>query len=584
MSKLGYSAVLSTDSITVTIDGEAFTVEESAENFRPLWEAIGQRADVETVRKLVSVKKAIEMLVEGAFTFSETGEVLYRGKPAPDHAVRTLLKALEEDQDVRPLCRFFEKAFANPQEGMVHELFDYFQHQGIKITPDGDILALKIVKENYFDHHTGRVAYKLGTVVEMPRGACDTNRGRDCSSGLHFCGPGYVNGFGGSDSRVVFVKINPADVTSIPNYAGFSKARCCRMHVIGECEERRGNGGVATWQKNLDAYLTTLYAGVVDTTPSPVKPMPKKTEPVKSKLVITVTNEEPVLVHGKHRLAISFIRETVARLGQRGFMREYGVPRSTLQGFMKKHAAYVAAPPPTKIDLAKVERPKPKTSVPSVPRREPVAAPPEPAAKPARQPAPPVKPTQGAGLAQPDTTRKLSSAEKAMAKKAAEEAAPEKAKTKQPALVGGGFSHAGKSYSAVFITKEVAKRGQRGFSTEHNVPRSTLQGWLKQIGEAPAPASAPEPKPAPAATKKAPPAPTPQKKPAEAPKALPDKLPKPRAAKATPKAPEKTFTSRGATFTASYIKERVAAVGQRGAAREMDVPRTTIQLWLKEIG
>lgn len=549
MSKLGYSAVLSNDSITVTIDGEAFTVEESAENFRPLWDAIGRREDVETVRTLVSVNKAITKLVEGAFTFNDKGAVFYRGKPAPDHAVRTLLKALDDDQDVRPLCRFFDKAFSNPQEGMVHELFDYFRHQGIKITPDGDILALKIVRTTYFDHHSGTISYKPGSVVQMDRAACDTNRGRDCSSGLHFCGPGYVNQFGGHESRVVFVKINPADVTSIPNYSGYSKARCCRMHVIGESTHPRGAGQFSLWQSEIDACLTRLYADHVDTTPSPVKPKAAKT-------VAPKTDEEPVLVHGRHRLALSHLRETVGKIGQRGVMREYGVPRSTLQNFLKRHAGHVEPAPPARIE-------KPKTSVPSVPRQ----VSPKAAAE--------VKPTQGAGLAQPAVTRKLSSAEKAMSKKAAEETGTAssgvKDRTQAPAMKGGvSFTHAGKTYSGAFIAKGIERAGQRGFSAETGIPRTTLQKWMKIIAAAGQP---------PSQHKVAAVTPAPSKRPLAEP-ATPSKN---RPSKGG-KTPEKTFTSRGATFTASHIKERVTAVGQRAAAREMDVPRTTIQKWLKEIG
>ena len=40
--------------------------------------------------------------------------------------------------------------------------------------------------------------------------------------------------FGGSDSRTMILKINPADVVSIPTDYNNSKGRTCRYEVIGE--------------------------------------------------------------------------------------------------------------------------------------------------------------------------------------------------------------------------------------------------------------------------------------------------------------------------------------------------------------
>jgi hypothetical protein len=62
----------------------------------------------------------------------------------------------------------------------------------------------------------------------------DDDANRTCSSGLHFCSQDYLSHFGGSDSRVVIVKINPRDVVSIPTDYDFSKGRCSRYEVIGE--------------------------------------------------------------------------------------------------------------------------------------------------------------------------------------------------------------------------------------------------------------------------------------------------------------------------------------------------------------
>jgi hypothetical protein len=73
-----------------------------------------------------------------------------------------------------------------------------------------------------------------GRVVEMERNKVDDNKDQTCSTGLHFCGLSYLGHFGGSDSRIVIVKINPRDVVSIPSDYNGAKGRACRYEVIGE--------------------------------------------------------------------------------------------------------------------------------------------------------------------------------------------------------------------------------------------------------------------------------------------------------------------------------------------------------------
>jgi hypothetical protein len=71
-----------------------------------------------------------------------------------------------------------------------------------------------------------------GKVVEMERHEVDDNRDVTCSTGLHFCGMSYLSCFGGD--RTVIVKVNPADVVSIPSDYNDAKGRTCRYEVVGE--------------------------------------------------------------------------------------------------------------------------------------------------------------------------------------------------------------------------------------------------------------------------------------------------------------------------------------------------------------
>lgn len=73
-----------------------------------------------------------------------------------------------------------------------------------------------------------------GNIVEMERNTVDDNMNNTCSTGLHFCSKEYLSHFGSSDSRTVILKINPADVVSIPADYNSTKGRACRYEVLGE--------------------------------------------------------------------------------------------------------------------------------------------------------------------------------------------------------------------------------------------------------------------------------------------------------------------------------------------------------------
>jgi hypothetical protein len=95
-----------------------------------------------------------------------------------------------------------------------------------------------------------------GTVVEMERNQVDDNKDQTCSTGLHFCGLSYLDHFGGSDSRVVIVKIDPADVVSIPSDYNGAKGRACRYEVIGEMGVKAEDAFTAPVQSNAHGTAT----------------------------------------------------------------------------------------------------------------------------------------------------------------------------------------------------------------------------------------------------------------------------------------------------------------------------------------
>ena len=102
----------------------------------------------------------------------------------------------------------------------------------IDIDEDGDIIGYRGVKNDYWDEYTGKTFLStVGSTISMPRHLCDSNRDQHCSTGVHFGSYKYAYSHG---SRLMKVKVNPSDVTSIPSDCNFHKARCCKMIILEE--------------------------------------------------------------------------------------------------------------------------------------------------------------------------------------------------------------------------------------------------------------------------------------------------------------------------------------------------------------
>jgi len=131
--------------------------------------------------------------------------------------------------------RFLRNLEQNPSRTAVQELYDFLESGQMPITDDGCFLAYKKVRRDYTDIFTGKFDNSVGAKPEMPRNRVDDNRENTCSRGLHFCSLAYLPHFGaGTGNRVMIVKVNPADVVSIPKDYNFTKGRACTYEVVDE--------------------------------------------------------------------------------------------------------------------------------------------------------------------------------------------------------------------------------------------------------------------------------------------------------------------------------------------------------------
>lgn len=230
--------ILTSNSLSFVLGNKPYVIPASHQNWDKLVDAFNQGADGETIEPLVEIAQSVVNFMNGEIQIVD-GVLFYRERELNNHLTRRILQHLEAQQPglADPLIALLAKSLENPSYRAVDGLYEWLEVSNLPITPDGEVIAYKIVGEDYRDLHSGRFDHRPGNVVEQPRNQCDENPDQTCSAGLHFCSAGYLPHYGNSPgNRVVIVKIHPRDVVAFPRDYGIAKGRCCRMEVVGEVD------------------------------------------------------------------------------------------------------------------------------------------------------------------------------------------------------------------------------------------------------------------------------------------------------------------------------------------------------------
>ena len=229
---MAYSYLIQGKNIVVVIDNKPYTITSTHIGYEKLKEAI-KASDWDTVKSVVDPAKEILNYGKGAVAI-QGSKVFYKDRELVGVMTARLIEMYQDGFPVEPLILFMENLMQNPSKRAVEELYTFLEKGKLPITPDGHFLAYKKVRKDFLDIHSGTMDNSPGKIVEMERNAVDDDANRTCSTGLHFCSKDYLDHFGGSDSRTVILKINPADVVSIPADYNATKGRACRYEVLGE--------------------------------------------------------------------------------------------------------------------------------------------------------------------------------------------------------------------------------------------------------------------------------------------------------------------------------------------------------------
>jgi len=231
--------IITDKSVTVILEGKAYTMNQEHPNFSNVMEKLDNENTVEEdIKSLFNIGAVIEDLSEGHIIVKD-GVAYYKGEQIDNYCIDRAIAFMREQKPYKALLKFFDRLQANPSRRAVSELYRFLEYKNMPITPDGHFLAYKGIDIDYKDKYSRTFDNSVGKVLEMSRNKVDDDANRGCSDGFHAGSYEYANTYCGNNGRLMLVKIDPADVVSVPHDCECQKLRTSRYEVVSELEERK---------------------------------------------------------------------------------------------------------------------------------------------------------------------------------------------------------------------------------------------------------------------------------------------------------------------------------------------------------
>ena len=234
--------IINATSIVFFFENKPVKVEKTAPEYTRILSAFDLPAgEQEKVINAILNEKTGEYEKDG-FTISPD-EVSYKGETLPDILADKVRGIAAEGLPVKLFANFWENLNNNPSASSVRELFDFLAYKELPITEDGFFIAYKGVSSNGLSvcgntktkvlqgivDNNGKIQNNVGDTIEVKRWDVDDNRDNGCSFGLHVGSMDYATTWG---EQTLVVKVNPADVVSVPTDCGCQKCRVSKYEVI----------------------------------------------------------------------------------------------------------------------------------------------------------------------------------------------------------------------------------------------------------------------------------------------------------------------------------------------------------------
>lgn len=266
------SYIMTATGLTIVLGNKPYTISKSHVNYDKIIAAVKANR-MDKVPELIDISISLKKYSRGLIDVDVNKQMIsYRGTVIHNCVVDRIFSMMEQGFNISPMVKFLENLMANPSKQAVDELYLFMESGQLPITEDGCFIAYKRVTSDYLDCYSRKVLNKpyslitdqdkqncgfvtsdwcweytttngvtvtlydltQETVVSMLRNTVDDKRDNTCSEGLHFCSQQYLKSFSGG--KTVLVKINPADVVSIPSDYNNTKGRTCKYVVIGELD------------------------------------------------------------------------------------------------------------------------------------------------------------------------------------------------------------------------------------------------------------------------------------------------------------------------------------------------------------
>ena len=249
------------NALTVVIaeTGKIYNIDNTHANWDKVRENL-YAEDYEGLEELLSVKKVVENFFNSSTaTGVEVDDigVKFNGEYVHNYLTNKILDFAKRGLSVKPLVNFFEKVMKNPSYRAVNELYKFLEHGLMPITPNGNFLGYKSVKENYKDWYSGKFDNSIGQTLEMPRNQVCDDPELGCSYGFHVGTLDYAKNFN-SGNRVMIVEVDPSDVVSVPHDCGHQKLRTAKYVVVGEFEKPLDNDYTDEYNKEEETDERTI--------------------------------------------------------------------------------------------------------------------------------------------------------------------------------------------------------------------------------------------------------------------------------------------------------------------------------------
>lgn len=227
---MSYPYIFQGSNLTIVVDNVPYTITRSDLCYEKLVDCI-KKTDWDGVRDFLIPKQIIVNYSNGLVTVNDN-KLYWDGRELHNAMTVKIISMIKEGFSVTPMINFLINLMKNPSNRAVNELYSFLEKGKLPITDDGCFLAYKKVQDDYLDVFSGTISNHVGATVTMERNQVNDDAAVSCSTGLHFCSHSYLRSFSGK--KVMILKINPADVVSIPTDYNSAKGRCCKYTVVGE--------------------------------------------------------------------------------------------------------------------------------------------------------------------------------------------------------------------------------------------------------------------------------------------------------------------------------------------------------------